>query len=260
MSSLTITLIQTNLHWEDKKANLEMFSNKIESIKEKTEVIILPEMFNTGFSMKPELLAEDMNGETVQWMKKIAAERKVILTGSVMIKENNGYFNRLIWMLPNDEYGFYDKRHLFAYGNEHTHFKAGNKRLIASVKGWKINLLVCYDLRFPVWSRKVGEAEYDFLLYVANWPEQRIHAWKTLLMARAIEDQCYVVGVNRVGEDGHGIYHSGESMIVGPLGEILYHKKDEEDISTYTLQKEKLYEVREKFPFWRDADSFNINM
>lgn len=260
MSSLTITLIQTNLHWEDKKANLEMFANKIESIKEKTEVIFLPEMFNTGFSMKPEILAEDMNGETVQWMKKIAAERKIIITGSVMIKENNGYFNRLIWMLPNGEYGSYDKRHLFAYGNEHTHFSAGNKRLIASVKGWKINLQVCYDLRFPVWSRKVGEAEYDLLIYVANWPEQRIHAWKTLLMARAIENQCYVVGVNRVGKDGNVIFHSGESMIVDPLGEILYHKKDEEDIFTCTLQKEKLHEVREKFPFWRDADSFNINM
>ena len=153
MSSLTITLIQTNLHWEDKKANLEMLSKKIESIKEKTEVIILPEMFNTGFSMKPEIFAEEMNGETVQWMKKIAAEKKVILTGSIMIKDMTiKYFNRLIWMLPNGEYGVYDKRHLFAYGNEHTHFNAGNKRLIASVKGWKINLQVCYDLRFPVWA------------------------------------------------------------------------------------------------------------
>lgn len=262
MSSLTITLIQTNLHWEDKKANLDMFSKKIESIKEKTEVIILPEMFNTGFSMKPEILAESMNGETIQWMKKIAAERKVILTGSVMIKENKGYFNRLIWMLPNGEYGFYDKRHLFAYGNEHTHFSAGNKRLIASVKGWKINLQVCFDLRFPVWSRQLNtnsEAEYDLLIYVANWPEKRVHAWKTLLMARAIENQCYVVGVNRIGKDGNGIYHSGESMIIDPLGEILYHKKDEEDIFTFALQKGNLIEVRNKFPFWKDADSFNIN-
>ena len=262
MSSLTITLIQTNLHWEDKKANLDMFSKKIESIKEKTEVIILPEMFNTGFSMKPEILAEEMNGETVQWMKKIAVEKKVILTGSMMIKDDGKYFNRLIWMLPNGEYGFYDKRHLFAYGNEHTHFNAGDKRLIASVKGWKINLQVCYDLRFPVWARQSGVGtgpEYDLLIYVANWPEQRIHAWKTLLTARAIENQCYVVGVNRVGDDGNGIHHNGESMTIDPLGEILYSKKDDEDIFTYTLQKERLAEIRNKFPFLNDADSFSLN-
>lgn len=276
MSSLTITLIQPNLFWEDKKANLEMLSNKIESIKEKTEVIILPEMFSTGFSMKPELFAEKMDGETVQWMKNIAAEKKIILTGSIIIEGSSPdaqgdkkFYNRLIWMLPNGEYGIYDKRHLFAYGNEHTHYNAGSKRLIASVKGWKINLQVCYDLRFPVWARQSplspGEgqgvrSEYDLLVYVANWPEQRIHAWKTLLMARAIENQCYVVGVNRVGDDGNGIYHSGDSMIVDPLGEILYQKTNDEDIFTYTLQKEKLIEVREKFPFWKDADSFNINM
>ncbi len=270
MSSLTITLIQTNLHWEDKKANLDMLSKKIESIKEKIEIIILPEMFNTGFSMKPEILAEDMNGETIQWMKNMAAEKKVILTGSVMIKQDSNYYNRLIWMLPNGEYGYYDKRHLFAYGNEHTHFNAGNKRLIASVKGWKINLQVCYDLRFPVWARQsplsLGEGpgvrsapEYDLLIYVANWPRQRIIAWKTLLMARAIENQCYVVGVNRVGKDGDGFVHNGESMIIDPLGEILYSKKNDEDIFTYTLQKERLTEIRNKFPFLNDADSFNIN-
>ena len=262
MSSLTITLIQTNLHWEDKKANLDMFSNKIESIRGKTEIIILPEMFNTGFSMKPELFAEEMNGETMQWMKKIAVEKKVILTGSVMIKDDGKYFNRLIWKLPNGEYGFYDKRHLFAYGNEHSHFNAGNKRLIASVKGWTINLQVCYDLRFPVWARQSGVGtgpEYDLLVYVANWPEQRIHAWKTLLMSRAIENQCYVVGVNRVGKDGNGFDHNGESMIIDPLGEIIYSKKDEEDIFTCTLQKERLIEIRNRFPFLNDADSFIIN-
>ena len=276
MSSLTITLIQPNLFWEDKKANLNMLSKKIESIKEKTEVIILPEMFSTGFSMKPELFAEKMDGETVQWMKNIAAEKKVILTGSIIIEDpsintqgEKKYFNRLIWMLPNGEYGIYDKRHLFAYGNEHTHYNAGSKRLIASVKGWKINLQVCYDLRFPVWARQSPlspaegqgvRSEYDVLIYVANWPERRINAWKTLLMARAIENQCYVVGVNRVGDDGNGIYHSGDSMIVDPLGELLYQKANDEDVFTYTLQKEKIIEVRNKFPFWKDADSFNINM
>jgi predicted amidohydrolase len=196
-------------------------------------------------------------------MKKIAAEKKVILTGSVIINEGNKYFNCLVWMLPNGEYGTYNKRHLFAYGNEHTHFNSGNKRLIESVKGWKINLQVCYDLRFPVWARQspAGPApEYDLLVFVANWPQQRIHAWKTLLPARAIENQCYVVGVNRTGDDGNGIHYSGESMLIDPMGEILYNKKNDEDIFTYTLKKERLAEIRNKFPFLNDADSFNINM
>ncbi len=279
MSSLTITIIQTNLIWENKKANLEMLSQKIESIKEKTEVVILPEMFSTGFSMQPKLLAENMRGETVDWMKKTTSSKKIILTGSVIIKdsapspkeraEGEAYYNRLIWMLPNGEYGMYDKRHLFAYADEHNHYSPGNKRLIAQVKGWKINLQVCYDLRFPVWSRQNpspnlspgGEeqaSEYDLLVYVANWPEKRSTAWKTLLQARAIENQCYVVGVNRVGEDGNKINHSGDSMIIDPLGEILYQKATVEDVFTYTLNKAKLNEVREKFPFWKDADTFTI--
>ncbi len=208
-----------------------------------------------------------MNGETVEWMKKIASTKKIILTGSVIIEDDGKYYNRLIWMLPNGEYGVYDKRHLFAYADEHNHYASGNKRLIAQVKGWKINLQVCYDLRFPIWARQSppspGESgrglEYDLLIYVANWPERRSTAWKTLLQARAIENQCYVVGVNRVGDDGNNIYHSGDSMIIDPLGEIIYYKANEEDVFTYTLQKERLNEVREKFPFWRDADTFNIS-
>ena len=270
MSSLTVTLIQTNLHWENKKANLEMLQRKIESIKEKTEVVILPEMFTTGFSMKPEIFAEKIDGETVRWMKKIAAERKIILTGSVMIEEAGKFFNRLIWMLPNGEYGVYDKRHLFAFADENSHYTAGNKKLIASVKGWKINLQVCYDLRFPVWARQspsqhlwmgdggAGQPEYDVLIYVANWPERRSIAWKTLLQARAIENQCYVIGVNRVGNDGNEIYHAGDSMVIDPLGEILYHKKDEEDIFTIELNKKHLEDIRAKFPFLKDADRFII--
>ena len=267
MSGLTITIIQTNLHWEDKAANLKMLEEKINSINEKTEIIVLPEMFSTGFSMKPELLAETMEGETVQWMKRISAEKKIILTGSLIIEERGNYFNRIVWMLPNGQFGVYDKRHRFAYAGEDNHFSAGTKRLIASVKGWKINLLVCYDLRFPVWARQSslstggegwGEAEYDVLIYVANWPERRVHAWKTLLQARAIENQCYVVGVNRVGKDGNDIYHSGESMLVDPMGEVLYTKKDEEDIFTMTLDKEHLQTIREKLPFLKDADGFMI--
>jgi predicted amidohydrolase len=265
MSSLTFTIIQTNLHWEDKAANLKMLEDKIKSIKEKTEVVILPEMFSTGFSMNPGELAEAMDGETIGWMRHIAADQKIILTGSIMIAENGKYLNRLLWMLPNGSIGVYDKRHLFAYADEDKHYSSGNKRLIASVKGWKINLLVCYDLRFPVWSRQQlsntdenRELEYDVLIYVANWPERRNHSWKTLLQARAIENQCFCIGVNRVGNDGNGISYSGDSTVVNPLGEVLYHKAHEEDVYTFTLQKQDLQSVRQKMPFWKDADPFLI--
>lgn len=305
MSTLTITIIQTNLHWEDKPANLKMLEEKIMGIKEKTEIVVLPEMFNTGFTMQPEKLAETMEGETVAWMKRVAMEKRVVLVGSVAVKTEermetglsertetgisertetvSSYTNRLLWMLPNGQYGYYDKRHLFAFAGEDEHYTAGNKRLIASVKGWKINLQVCYDLRFPVWARNrsfapsyataaegtqddkassadiSNQPEYDVLVYVANWPERRSHAWKTLLQARAIENQCYVVGVNRVGNDGNNIYHSGDSMIVDPLGEVLYTKKDEEDIHTITIDKAQLDTVREKLPFLKDGDGFSIS-
>jgi predicted amidohydrolase len=277
MSPLSMTLIQTTLHWEDKEANLLMLEEKIKSIQQPTHVVVLPEMFSTGFSMKPEQFAENMQGATMQWMKRIAAEKKIILTGSFIAEEEGQYFNRLIWMLPNGQYGQYDKRHLFAYGGEDKYYTAGTERLIASVNGWKINLQVCYDLRFPVWARQTpsaqspsppgesrsfgrGEAnsEYDILMYVANWPEKRSIAWKNLLQARAIENQSYVIGVNRVGNDGNNIYHSGDSMVIDPLGEILYHKEHDEDIATITLDKKHLIEVRERFPFWKDADDFNI--
>jgi omega-amidase len=262
MSQLHFTLIQTELHWEDKAANLAMLEEKILSIKEKTNVVVLPEMFSTGFSMKPEALAENMEGSAVQWMKRVAAEKKIILTGSLIIEEEGNYFNRLIWMLPNGQYGFYDKRHRFAFAHEDQHYTAGGKRFIASVNGWKINLLVCYDLRFPVWARQnfgtEKQFEYDVLVYVANWPERRSTAWKSLLQARAIENQCYVIGVNRVGNDGNHIFHSGDSMVVDPLGEILYQKSKDEDVFTIALDKEHLDQVRQKFPFWRDADEFRI--
>lgn len=274
MSALTVTTIQTNLFWEEKSANLHMLENKIAAIEERTELVVLPEMFSTGFSMKPSELAEDMEGETMAWMKRVSRENGIVLTGSFIATENAGYYNRLVWMLPNGQYGYYDKRHLFGYAGEDKHYQAGNKRLIASVNGWKINLQVCYDLRFPVWARNrvldpdqnragapasTTSPEYDLLVYVANWPERRSHAWKTLLCARAIENQCYVIGVNRVGSDGNNIYHSGNSLVIDPLGQVLYHMADQEDVSTITLQKEKLEEVREKFPFWKDADSFTIH-
>lgn len=268
MSSLTITTIQTNLYWENKESNLSMLEDKLRNIEEKTEIVVLPEMFSTGFSMRPAELAETMDGETMTWMKKMAEKFRIVLTGSIIIEEDGQYFNRMIWMLPNGQLGFYNKRHLFAFAGEDQHYTAGTQRKIASVKGWKINLQVCYDLRFPVWARQSPSAseegekglEYDVLIYVANWPERRSHAWKTLLCARAIENQCYVVGVNRVGKDGADVYHSGNSMVIDPLGEVLYHMANDEDTFTITLQKDHLDTVRTKFPFWKDVDEFNISL
>ena len=262
MSTLHFSLIQTSLFWEDKGANLDQLSQKINAIDQPTEIIVLPEMFSTGFSMQPKKLAENMDGPTVDWMRRTAAAKRAILAGSIIIEEGGQYLNRFIWMLPNGELGYYDKRHLFGFAGEDQKYSAGNKRLIASVKGWKINLQVCYDLRFPVWARQnianVGEEEYDVLLYVANWPEKRSHAWKTLLTARAIENQCFTIGVNRVGLDGNNIAHSGDSMVVGPLGEVLYHCAYEEDVFHISLQKEELVKTRQQFPFLKDADDFSI--
>lgn len=258
MSQLTVSIIQTDLVWENKVANLEHLERKIMGIKERTELVILPEMFSTGFSMNTEMLAEEMEGDTLAWMKKISFAKKVALTGSFMVKENGNNFNRLVWMLPNGDYGYYDKRHLFGYAGEDKHFTAGNKRLIASIKGWRINLLICYDLRFPVWSRQQNNDEYDILLYVANWPEKRSHAWKSLLTARAIENQSYVIGVNRVGSDGHGNQHSGDSSIIDPMGEVIFQKSNEAFINTFTLDKTALLETRQKLPFLKDGDSFTI--
>ena len=263
MSSLTITIIQTDIAWQNKAENLRRLSEKIDGIEERTEIVILPEMFTTGFTMQPELFAETMDGETIEWMKEITARNKIILTGSIIVKENDLYYNRLIWMLPNGQLGYYNKRHLFAFAEEDKHYTAGNKRLIASVKGWKINLQICYDLRFPVWSRQQpteNDSEYDLLINVANWPERRSHAWKTLLCARAIENQCFVVGVNRVGKDGKNINHSGNSLLIDPLGQVLYHKTDDEDVCTITIQKDDVDKARTQFPFWKDADDFSIEL
>ncbi len=266
MSSLNFTLVQSRLHWENVQANLASFTGKIKSITAPTHVVVLPEMFTTGFSMRPGQLAETMDGVSVQWMRSISAEKKIILTGSLIIKEEDRYFNRLLWIQPNGSSGSYDKRHLFAYGDEQLYYTPGDKKLIASVNGWEIKLLICYDLRFPVWSRqninnseKDLAPEFDVLIYVANWPQRRIQAWKTLLQARAIENQCYVIGVNRVGDDGNGVYHNGCSTVVDPLGEILYQKEDVEDIFTITLNRDLLDHTRQKFPFWKDADRFIIN-
>lgn len=269
-NTISITLIQANLAWEDKTTNLKNLQEKIEKIEAKTNIVVLPEMFSTGFSMNVEALAETMEGPTIQWMKKLAITKRIILTGSLIIKETSAdghtdFYNRLIWMLPNGQFGMYNKRHLFSLAGENIPYSSGQKRLIASVNDWKVNLQICYDLRFPVWARQTPKMAgenwhglYDLLIYVANWPEKRGNAWRTLLQARAIENQCYVVGVNRVGIDGNGIYHCGDSMVIDPMGEVLYHKKDIEDVFTINLDKEKLIEVRAQIPFWKDADPFTI--
>jgi omega-amidase len=241
--------------------------------------VVLPEMFSTAFTMNPQGLAEKMDGITMQWMMRIAKQYRIILTGSIIIEEDGYYYNRLIWMLPVGQYGHYDKRHLFTYAGEDQHYTPGNKRLIASVNGMKLNMQVCYDLRFPVWSsqqsfvppilgkkrvsnfdafKEPEHPEYDILIYVANWPEKRNHAWKTLLQARAIENQCYVIGLNRVGNDGNNNYYSGDSMVVDPMGKTMYEKAHEEDVYTITLQKDNIDEIRRQFPFWKDADHFVI--
>jgi omega-amidase len=261
MSSLTLSLVQTALVWEDKAANLQLLETQLASLRGKTQVVVLPELFSTGFSMQTQVLAEPMNGPTVQWMRTMAQQYQLIITGSVMIQEEGLFYNRLIWMLPTGELGHYDKRHLFAFAGEDRYYSRGNKRFIASANGFKINLQICYDLRFPVWSRQHatdGQPEYDLLIYVANWPERRRLAWMSLLQARAIENQCYVIGVNRVGEDGHQIYHSGDSMVIDPLGEILFTKKDQACVHTLTISKEQLQAYRRQFPFLRDGDAFEL--
>lgn len=262
MSNLHITTLQADLVWENKEANLRYFEDRIINHVGPTELIVLPEMFTTGFTMRPAAFAESMEGETIAWMRETARRKRAIVTGSFIASEGGRHYNRLVWMQPDGQVGHYDKRHLFTLAGEEKHYTAGNKKLIASVKGWKINLQICYDLRFPVWARQSpasdasGIPRYDILLYVANWPERRSHAWKTLLTARAIENQCFVVGVNRVGNDGNGIYHSGDSMVVDPLGQVLYHASGTSEQHGILLEKKMLEETRSLFSFLDDADSF----
>lgn len=256
MSTLNISIIQPDILWENKEANLRQYEYYIDAIDEKKEIVVLPEMFSTGFSMNT-ALAETMDGPSVQWMKDMSARHRIILTGSLIIEEEGKYFNRLIWMQPDGKSYHYDKRHLFAYAEEDKHYTAGEKRVIVSVKGFKIMLQVCYDLRFPVWARNRNE-EYDILLYVANWPERRNLAWKTLLQARAIENQSYVIGCNRVGKDGKDINYSGDSSLFGPLGEMIWQRSGEAICHTATLQKELIDTTRKSLPFLKDADEFML--
>jgi omega-amidase len=258
---LRITLVQSQLSWENKSANLEMFSRKISKLKDKTDLVVLPEMFSTGFTMNASAMAEPVNGDSVEWMRQTAAMNNCVVTGSLIISENKKFYNRLIWMKPDGRFLQYDKRHLFRLAHEEQTYSPGKQKLIVELNGWKIFPLVCFDLRFPVWSRRTKDSDYDVVLYVANWPERRVTAWSQLLIARAIENQCYVVGVNRVGNDGNAIYHSGESAVINYKGEeISGISAHEEVIETIELHKEEMENFRTQLPFLEDADSFTIKL
>lgn len=259
MEDLRITIIQSELHWENASANRLMFEKHFEDISQTTDIIVLPEMFATGFTMNASSNAETMNGETVTWMRNQAQKKKCVITGSIIISEGGKYFNRLIWMKPDGHFEIYDKRHLFELSGEEKIFSQGNKKLISTIKGWKICPLVCYDLRFPVWSRRTVEENYDVLIYSANWPGRRIYAWQHLLPARAIENQSYVVGVNRVGKDGTAVEHPGESAIFNFRGEkISGPKTSHEFVETLALSYSELEYFRKSHPFEFDADEFKL--
>lgn len=256
MQDLKLALIQSEIHWQQKEANLAMFEEKIWQINRPVDVIVLPEMFQTGFTMEHQGLAEPMNLTTFKWMKQMAAQKQAVVTGSYIVSVEGKVFNRLIWMQPDGQWSHYDKRHLFRMADEHHHFNMGMERLIVEWKGWKICPMVCYDLRFPVWARN-RNLEYDLLLYVANWPAVRVNAWDTLLEARAIENVSYAVGLNRVGTDGKEIDYSGHSAAYSPKGEQLAFS-DKEEIIYLDLNGEELQRFREKFPAQLDADNFEI--
>ena len=263
MQDLTITLIQSSLHWENSVANLAMFEEKIWKIGQPTDVIVLPEMFTTGFSMNAPALAEMMNLRTFKWMEQMAQQTGALMLGSFIAKDNGYYFNRLLWMEPGGKFKTYDKRHLFRMAEEHKVYSPGATRLIANWKGWNICPMVCYDLRFPVWSRNAWDTSqsrmmYDALIYVANWPESRVTAWDTLLKARAIENLSYVIGVNRTGPDGLGISYNGHSVVVGPKGEGIFFAETTELITSVSLKAQSLLDYRTKFPAYLDADEFTV--
>lgn len=260
MNNLRITTVQTKLHWEDSKKNLAHFSSLLKSVKpNSTDIIVLPEMFTTAFSMNAKKLAEKMDGVSMKWMAKLASEKNAAVCGSLIIEANNHYYNRLIWMNPSGAYAHYDKRHLFRMADEHKTFSAGHKKLIVLLKGWRVAPFVCYDLRFPVWMR--NHNEYDCAIVIANWPEKRSFAWKQLLISRAIENQSYVVGLNRIGRDGNKISYTGDSMVLDPLGKKISKTKPSlQKLETVTLQMKTLEDLRHSFPVMNDADTFHIDL
>lgn len=255
---LRISMIQSHIIWEDKEENLSYFGELLRRISGRTDLAVLPETFSTGFSMNVEALADPMDGTTVATIKGWAERYKMAVAGSFIAREEGKYYNRAFFVTPDGEASYYDKRHLFRMAGEDRHFSAGDKPLVVRYKDWNICLQVCYDLRFPVWSRNVNNA-YDLLIYVANWPEARKKAWKVLLQARAIENMAYVCGVNRVGVDGKGFAFRGDSMIYDARGKKLADAgKRDETTRTCVLSKTDLEAFRTKFPAWKDADAFQL--
>lgn len=250
---MKVTLIQHDIKWQDKNYNIEKYKNYIYDVKE-TDLIILPEMFTTGFTMQPELFSEKMNGKTVTWMINTAISKDCAITGSIIIEEDNNYYNRLIWCHPNGNIEYYDKRHLFSYAGESKFYKSGDRQIIINYKDFRIKPLICYDLRFPVWSRS---GDFDMIIYVANWPESRSFAWSTLLKARAIENQSYVIGVNRIGKDKSGTNYSGDSTVVDANG-IDTNWCSLEGAHSIDIDRENMNKIRNKFNFLNDKDNFNI--
>lgn len=268
MQNLRVSLVQSDLHWHEPQTNLTMFTEKISELAGKTDLIILPEMFSTGFTMNPESVAEPENGPAFKWMEEQAGKLNVVICGSVVVQSDQGYHNRFYWVEPDGHFVFYDKHHLFRMAGEHRYYQAGLKRLIIEYKGWKILPQVCYDLRFPVWSRNNAvtgdnddtvEQEYDLAIYVANWPQVRNHPWQVLLQARAIENLCYVAGVNRVGVDGNNLPYSGDSALIDFKGltKTSAHPGEEIILTTY-LDKQALLDFRNAFPAMNDADAFKL--
>jgi predicted amidohydrolase len=256
-NDLILTLIQADLFWENPKANREQFEKIISELNKPTDILILPEMFTTGFSMRPQTFAEPMEGPTMEWMAAVSAQTQIHLVGSLIIEQQQRYYNRRIWMKPEGEYEYYDKRHLFRMAGEDRVYAAGTRRLIVNVNGWNVLPLICYDLRFPAWARN-RHNEYDLLLYLANWPQRRIAHWDLLITARAVENQTYVAAVNRVGKDGNGIAHPGHSVVSDYLGNKLTDLGETETLQTVKLEKEPEEHFRRKFPVWKDADEFTI--
>lgn len=263
MQDLKVTLIQSDIYWEEIDANLSAFEEKIWQVGQGTDVIVLPEMFTTGFTMSANKMAEHMNMRTFKWMRQMADQTGALILGSFIANVHGRFYNRLLWMEPGGNFKTYDKRHLFRMAAEHKIYSPGESVLVASWKGWRICPLICYDLRFPVWSRNTYDASskrlnYDLLIYVANWPTARVEAWSALLKARAIENLSYVVGVNRVGVDGNSVEYNGNSSIISPKGDVIFVSEGTETIKTMQLSANSLHAFRDKFPAYLDADEFSI--
>lgn len=257
MENLSITIIQSDIAWHNIEKNISLLQSVIEKIKNKTDLIILPEMFTTGFTMVPAGVCQTMNGTAVSFLKKTAAEYKTDITGSAVICENGNFYNRLIWARPDGTIHTYDKRHLFRMAGEDKIYTPGNSLLTVELKGWKIRPFICYDLRFPVWCRN-GNLDYDLAIYSANWPAKRESHWDMLLQARAVENQCYVAGVNRAGTDGNGVQYSGRSAVIDFTGNLITRCGDRECTETVELSHSELVSFRESFPAWKDSDKYKI--